>query len=211
MPRTAVEVMTKADARALMDGIIDSMEAAATNYEKARELFEQFAATDGWRLLGYRSLAGCLAAELRVSRQRIHQIMDEIKASALLSEVVGEPVRATSREAKAIKSEPSLLDRAFDVANGARSESLSPKEAVKAMLRDAEPVTREPFGGGTFGSGFDAIDEGRAIVECKRCRSRGTVGPADTDRFAVLRAGHDATLGDAEEEASEFERVAFRD
>ena len=92
----------KAEARAQMDAIIDAVEAGLDAFARAVEVSNALLTSGGYKLLGYRSMAGCLTAELGVSRRRGQQIFAQLRASELLSDAAGEPVVVTAREAKAV-------------------------------------------------------------------------------------------------------------
>jgi hypothetical protein len=166
---TAIVAMTQAEARKAMDGIKSDLDAAMTRLEAASTSVKLFDSSEGWRLLGYHSMAGCLAAELKVTRQRAYQIMTQVEQSALLSEATGEQVVLTSRQAKALKADPQVVGslqtmllaaippaRAVRHITGHLIERVPPaNEQAPPANEGVPPVTHVPFhDGGEVPGGF---------------------------------------------------------
>ena len=153
------QVTSKADARSLMDEIIDITEKGLSAFEQAFVLAREFETGALYKQLGYRSMAACWAAEMGQTRRRWYQLRDQFAASEMLSEAAGEPVQATSRVAAVVKREPESVKR-FHTSVEAGTPII---EAIQQEI----PVSRARFDDG-YGASASEFDAGEAVyrVSC---------------------------------------------
>jgi DNA-binding transcriptional regulator YhcF (GntR family) len=155
--------VTKAEAREWMDSIVDDLETAMSRLEKASASVKRFDTSGAYKLLGYRSMAGCLAVELKVTRQRAYQIMEQVEQGQLLSEATGETVVVTAREARALKRNPAAREHV--------AELVEHGEAVHEAVRHVTepPVVRVRFDDGYGGIPDDVTGDGDVAFRCPKC------------------------------------------
>lgn len=80
-----VVMMTEAQAHAALAEIEAMLEAGYSSFERAMRLAATFDKDEGYKVLGYRSLAACIAGELGLSRQRGYQLIDQMKGQKLVA------------------------------------------------------------------------------------------------------------------------------
>lgn len=101
--RDVVVTVSEGEVQATLAGLREAIEEGMTAFNRALQLTATLEANDGWRLLGYRSLAACIAAEVGLTRQRAYQIIDEMKGQKLVARpktgLVGGPAAKHDRSA----------------------------------------------------------------------------------------------------------------
>lgn len=85
MPTDLTVLMTETEARSRTEMIRRSFDEGVASLQQALSLTEAFDEAEGWRVLGYRSLAGFLAGELGLSRSRGYQLIDEMKGRKMIA------------------------------------------------------------------------------------------------------------------------------
>lgn len=159
---TAIVLMGENEAREAIKAMRLAMENSLSSFDHAMRIAERFKEQEGWKALGYRSLGACLSFELQVSRSRAYQLIDQLKASALLAEETGE------RQEKPVSSK-----KAREILRPSSEESVYPVDSSEPADR-AEPVVRERVGGGNVHIDY-GFDEGEAVYRCRHCQRIGTI------------------------------------
>ena len=165
MPVVAV-MMTKAEARESMDAVVSELQAGLSAIERAAVIVSEIEEREGYRALGHRSLAACLAAELHVTRRRAYQVLDEMRGRALLTEAAGESVPVTVRQAREIIRQPEVIAQVKQSVAGGIAPTIAYERALAEQRQvDAERaeqgrlVAVDPKLGGRKGSGYQTLAE----------------------------------------------------
>lgn len=162
---TLMRLMDRNEARSSMDEVVRHVGSGLSSFEAALQLVEKIEFREGYKALGYRSMALCLEAELKVSRQRANQLMNRMQQTRLLSAAVGEDIVLTDTNARMFRQHPEYVDEVLDL----MEHGHTPAEAVERLSWSVSQV-RLPG----------------VVFRCKQC---GEVGLVDT-KFEVV----DATL-----------------
>lgn len=149
--------MSEGEAREALKQIRLQMENSLSSLDRALNLASAFDASEGWKALGYRSLAACLAFELQMTRSRAYDLIDRMRASILVPEEAT-PSRDKARAIVRPKEE--------SVAAATESDQLTPTPERE--------IIRTPAGGDTRFT-IDDLDEGQAIYQCRHCQRSGTI------------------------------------
>jgi len=157
---TSVVLMSADEAGRSLAEIRRALENAVSTFERAHVLCQAFDQAEGWRALGYRSLAACLAFELQMTRSRAYDLITKMKASVLIEEKTGEKREPGRNEARRLTAET--------VAAATESDQLPAPPTASA------PITSSRFDDG-YGAHTDTFDEGEALYECRHCGRKGTI------------------------------------
>lgn len=137
----ALRLMTKEEAREAMDTVVAELESGLSAMERASAVVAELDAREGYRALGYRSLAACLADELKVTRQRAYAVLAEMRGRALLTEAVGAPIPVTVRDAQAIARHPEVAPKVAAAVKAGVEPTKAYLEALAAQ-RQMGPIPK---------------------------------------------------------------------
>lgn len=166
---TAVVLLNEAEARSAIAAIREAMESSIDSFDRAMALARGFEQGEGYRALGYRSMGACLANELALSRSRAYQLIDQMKASILISEETGEPpAKVPVRRAREVIA-PTAPQEPTE-AEVSNSWTVEQPESP-APARPA-PIQHVRNGADAFPA--DSFDTDEAIYECGHCSKQPT-------------------------------------